>query len=296
MKVLICGSRGQLGSDCATVLAPAHQLMLTDLEELDITDPVAVRQVVDGCRPEVIVNCAAFTRVDDCEEQTELAHRINALGPAHLAAAAQSAGACLIQISTDYVFDGAKPLPQPYTETDPPHPVSAYGRSKLAGEAAVAAATQNFIILRTAWLYGSQGPNFLKTMLRLALAGPQREIQVVNDQFGSPTWSYRLARQVAILLGTALRGVCHATAEGSCTWYDLACHFLQAMDIPHRLVPCTTAQYPTPAERPRNSILENQRLKDAGVHAMAGWSEDLRRFVSRYREQLLAEVKGETIP
>jgi dTDP-4-dehydrorhamnose reductase len=290
MKVLICGARGQLGSDCANVLAAAHRIVVTDLDELDITDAAAVERFVGRQRPEVVVNCAAYTRVDDCESQVDLADRINHRGPAHLAAAADATGASLIHVSTDYVFDGTKPLPSAYNENDLPHPLSAYGRTKLAGETAVAGATDNVVILRTAWLYGIGGPNFLKTMLRLALGDPEREIRVVNDQHGSPTWSYRLATQIAALIGTPLRGVCHATATGSGTWYDLASLFLKEMQVPHRLAPCTTAQYPTPARRPQNSILENRRLKAAGLHCMSDWREDLVQFVARYRKQLLAEA------
>lgn len=294
MDILICGARGQLGSDCAEVLGSAHRLLLTDIAELDIGDAAAVGEYVRRHRPEMILNCAAHTRVDDCESQHDLADRLNHRGPANLAAAAVEVGAGLIHISTDYVFDGNKALPAAYRETDAPHPVSVYGRTKLAGERAVERIAENFVILRTAWLYGIGGNNFLKTMLRLALADGDRPIRVVNDQHGSPTWSYRLARQIAAMIGIPIRGICHATGAGCGTWYELAKLFLEEMRVRHRLVPCKSEEYPTPAYRPKNSILENRCLKEAGVYCMVDWREDVSTFANRYRNRLISEAGGET--
>jgi dTDP-4-dehydrorhamnose reductase len=151
-------------------------------------------------------------------------------------------------------------------------------------------ATDNHMIFRTAWMYGIRGQNFLKTMLRLALGDPKREIKVVSDQFGSPTWSYRLAQQIARLIESGGQGTYHATSEGYGTWYELATDFLYKMGEPHSFVPCTTKEYPTPAARPTNSILENRRLKEAGLNVMEDWQDDLAEFVLRFRGRLIKEA------
>ncbi len=184
-------------------------------------------------------------------------------------------------------------MPDAYTEEDDPAPISYYGVTKLAAEEAIRGITDNHIILRTAWLYGIRGQNFLKTMLNLALKDPQREIKLVNDQFGSPTWSYRLALQIEKLMEAGENGTFHATSEGYCTWYELATCFLGMMGLPHSFVPCTTSEYPTPAVRPINSILENKRLKDSGINLMPGWKSDLDEFVFRFRNRLIDETKEE---
>ena len=173
MKLMILGGQGQLGQDCNKVLCETHDVLSVDLEELDITDRYQVETVITGFAPDFIVNCAAYTAVDDCETRCDLASKVNAEGPANLAMTAGRLGSRLVHISTDYVFDGRKPVPEPYTERDEAHPVSCYGRAKLEGESAIKGSMDNYIILRTAWLYGLRGGNFLKTMLRLALEDPR---------------------------------------------------------------------------------------------------------------------------
>ena len=293
MKIIILGGKGQLGSDCTKVLKETHDVMSVDLDELDITDVSQVEAVVRDFSADVIVNCAAFTRVDDCETEKDLACKVNIEGPSNLAVVAKKDGSRLIHISTDYVFDGRKRVPAPYTEKDDPNPGSYYGVTKLAAEEAIRKITDNHIILRTAWMYGIQGQNFLKTMLTLALKDSKREIKIVNDQFGSPTWSYRLALQIEKLIESGENGTFHATSEGYCTWYELATYFLGKMSIPHSFVPCTTAEYPTPAVRPINSILENKRLKDTGINLMQDWKSDLDEFVFRFRDRLINETREE---
>lgn len=291
MRILICGGKGQLGTDCRAVLCRTHEVRAVDLDEMDISDPLQVERYVADFRPDVIVNCAAYTAVDACETYTDLAWKVNAEGPGNLAMAGQRRHARLIHISTDYVFDGKKAPPEPYVETDATGPASCYGKTKLAGETAVKDATDHYMILRTAWLYGIGGPNFLKTMLRLALRDPERDIRVVNDQFGSPTWSYRLALQIEKLIETGGQGIYHATSEGYGTWYELAVAFLDRMGVPHCVIPCTTSEYPTPAQRPRNSILENRRLKKSGINVMQDWQSDLGQFVLEFKDRLIAETK-----
>lgn len=286
--VLVIGFKGQLGTDCMSVLPSAAGV---DLPEMDITDRFQCLEKLDALHPAVIVNCAAYTAVDACEKDPAC-WKVNADGPKHLAEWASANGTFLVHVSTDYVFDGNKPLFQVYTETDRPAPISEYGKSKLAGEKAVLDSGADAAILRTAWLYGATGKNFLKTMLRLALQNPEREIRVVKDQFGSPTWSHTLARQIAAVIKARAVGVFHATSEGYCSWYDLAERFLSLMEVPHRIAPCTTAEYPTPARRPQNSILENAALKQQGLNIFEDWAVELERFVQKHRASLLAEAKG----
>jgi dTDP-4-dehydrorhamnose reductase len=265
-------------------------LITPTLDELDFCRPKSIETLLERERPEVIINCAAYTAVDKCEQEEDLCRKINAEGPLILAAEAERIEARLIHISTDYVFSGLRPAPNAYSEEDAVEPLSAYGRTKLAGEEAVRKHCPNHIILRTAWLYSAHGPNFLKTMLRLAVQDPERELKVVNDQYGSLTWAWTLAGQIRRLLETDLRGTFHATAEGYSTWYEGACFFLEAMGVPHRIRPCTTAEYPTPATRPQNSILANTGLDRAGCSSFVSWQEDVTAFVEGYREKLLAEA------
>lgn len=292
MKIVIIGAGGQLGTDCGKLLSDKHQVMSCDLPQVDIGDPESVADLLAQTHPQVIINCAAYTAVDACESNQELSWRINAEGPGHLAREAARLRARLIHVSTDYVFDGTRPAPQPYFEDDLPNPLSQYGRSKLAGEKAVVNNCSDYVILRTAWLYGATGKNFLKTMARLALADPARQLKVVDDQHGSLTWSRTLARQIELLLGGAVTGIVHATSEGHANWYEVARTFLSALDLPFAMRPCTTAEYPTPAHRPANSILENRVLKAAGCNLFVDWREDLEQFVGEYRTQLLAEARA----
>ena len=289
--MLVVGSNGQLGSDCMSVLSKSGTVQGADVPEIDIGDKRRTVEVLDRLRPEVIVNCAAYTAVDACENDPKC-WKINADGPRLLAQWAFENEAFLVHVSTDYVFDGEKALYSSYTEADEPGPVSEYGKSKLAGEQAILESGADTAILRTAWLYGANGKNFLKTMLRMTLQDPEREIRVVNDQFGSPTWSHSLARQIAAIVKAKATGLFHATSEGYCSWYELADCFLKQMGIPYRMTPCTSAEYITPAHRPKNSILENVRLKEAELNVFGDWREELKMFVAESGESVLNEVKG----
>jgi dTDP-4-dehydrorhamnose reductase len=291
MNILITGAGGQLGRDCLQRLEKKHTVFGCTSDRLDITDQKQVRQTLRKVLPEVAINCAAYTAVDTCETEEAACRAVNGRGAANLARACAEIRCRLIHISTDYVFDGNKNIPQEYTEQDPVAPLSAYGRSKLAGEQAIARETANFLILRTAWLYGEHGKNFLKTMLRLAVTDPGRVVRVVDDQFGSLTWTRSLARQIEMVLDADLTGIVHATAEGWTTWYRGAKYFLDTMQVEHCLEPCTTAEYPTPATRPANSILANNRLKSAGLHVMQDWKQDIDDFVALHREKLLHEAR-----
>ena len=292
MKILLTGKNGLLGRDCLEVFQGRHEILATDIQELDIAEPSLVEEAMARFRPEAVVNCAAFTQVDLCETEREQAVRGNVTGPLNLAVSAAKHGALLVHISSDYVFDGLKPPPTPYLEDDPTNPLSWYGRTKLEGELAIQGVKGRHAIVRTAWLYGRHGPNFLKKILQLALSPKVPELKVVNDQFGSPTWSYRLAQQLLRLLEADGEGVYHASAEGYCTWYELARHFLERLGVDKPLRPCPSSDYPTPAVRPRNSILENQRLQEAGLNIMRPWQQDLDEFLAAHGEDLLEEARG----
>ncbi|MBF0258401.1 MAG: dTDP-4-dehydrorhamnose reductase [Desulfamplus sp.] len=292
MKVLICGSNGQLGWDCQRVFGKEQEIVPYDLPDIDITDKENVKTIISGTMPDVVINCAAYTQVDRCETEQGTAWAVNVDGPGYIAQACKDVNALMIHISTDYVFDGLKDPPLSYNERDEVNPLSVYGKTKLEGERRVAEITENHIIVRTAWLYGINGNNFLKTMLKLALLTPGKEIKVVNDQFGSPTWSLRLALQLERLVQMKGQGIYHATSEGYCSWYELALYFLKQMEVAANIVPCTTAEYPTPAKRPANSILENARLKRSDNNRMTGWRYGVDHFISRFGQQLIDEIKS----
>jgi len=293
MKILITGGKGQLGMDCVRILRETNDVLAIDLDELDITKLSGVESLVQRFVPNIIINCAAYTQVDNCEIEKDLAWNVNVKGAENLLKCTEKQGIRLIHISTDYVFDGSKKIPEPYVEKDKPKPVSYYGKTKYESEKVVRSAVDRHVILRTAWMYGLNGHNFLKTMLKLALKNPEDKIRVVDDQYGSPTWSYRLALQIERIIDTDARGIYHTTAEGYCTWFELAEYFLNQMEVSHTIVPCTSKEYPTPAKRPKNSILENRHLKEKGINIMPQWQDDIDQFVSSFRKDLIGEiVKG----
>lgn len=285
-KLLITGAAGQLGQ--ALVQAGPRQgweVVATDLPDLDITDPRLVQGELTRQRPEVVINAAAATRVDDLESDPDTALRVNALGPRNLAVACRRLGAKLIHLSTDYVFDGTKPAP--YVEWDATGPLSVYGRSKLLGEEWVRQQCLDHFIVRTAWLYGVPGPNFVTAILaRGRQLGPDGELKVVTDQRGTPTSALALAPQLLALAETESFGTYHATCQGETTWFEFAALILQTAGMAVRLTPCTTAEYPRPAPRPANSVLENRLLRVAGLDRMPAWEAAYRQFWQAYGDQL----------
>lgn len=285
-KLLITGANGQLGQ--ALVQAGPRQgweVAATDLPDLDITDPQAVWIELFRQRPEVVVNAAAATRVDDLESDPDEALRVNALGPRNLAVACRRLGIKLIHLSTDYVFDGAKP--GPYVEWDKTAPLSVYGRSKLLGEEWVRQQCPDHFIVRTAWLYGVPGPNFVNAILaRGRDLGPDGELKVVADQRGTPTSALALAPQLLALAATEAFGTYHATCQGETTWYEFAGLILKAAGIMVRVTPCTTAEFPRPAPRPANSVLENRLLRVAGLDRMPTWQAAYQEFWEAYGDRL----------
>jgi dTDP-4-dehydrorhamnose reductase len=271
-KVLITGCNGQLGRALNQLLAgTATDIVNTDVDTLDICDSEQVLSFVKNTLPDTIINCAAHTAVDKCETDVENAERINALGPKNLAVAAKEINAQIVQVSTDYVFDGT--AKKPYTETDTPCPQSVYGSTKLAGEKNVMETTDKCYIVRTAWLYG-EGNNFVKTMLRLA---KERDtITVVNDQFGSPTSALELGRMILHIVDSKQYGIYHATCEGMTSWYEFARTIFTIAKADVNLIPVTTEEYAvTAAKRPAYSVLENARLNAMGSYRMKQWKDAL---------------------
>lgn len=294
MRIMVIGKNGQLGTDCVRALAEQHAVSLAGLPELDITDRETTLRAVRAATPDVLINAAAYTKVDHCEQEQALAHAINVDGAVHLAEAAAACKARFIHISTDYVFDGHGDPQQGYRETDAVNPVSVYGKTKAESERRVQQVYDNCQILRTAWLYGQTGRNFLKAVLCRATARPESPLRVVNDQIGSPTWSYRLAQQIEVVMVRGGTGIYHATAEGFGTWYECAKLFLACLGVDRRPEPCSTTDFPSAAPRPPCSVLRNERLHQEGLNLFPDWKQDVRSFAAHHGEQLMQEIQETT--
>lgn len=280
MKILLTGKNGQVGWELAHALAPLGEVIALDREALDLAVPDQIVSVVRSARPDVLVNAAAYTAVDRAESEPDAAHAVNAAAVAILAEEAKRAQALLIHYSTDYVFDGSKEAP--YVEEDPPNPINAYGRSKLAGEQAIHSIGGAHLVLRTSWVYSARGKNFLLTIRRLLRE--KSELRVVSDQIGAPTSARVLAEATAELLrrhGAAAlgdaRGIYHATTSGSTSWHGFARKIarLERSDSPARIVPIASSEYPTPARRPANSRLSNEKLLRTFGVALPRWEASL---------------------
>lgn len=277
MRILITGAAGQLGHDLLRLLETTkdYKVIATGRHNLDITDYAKVKGFISDARPDIIIHAAAFTTVDQCEIQRDLAFKVNALGARNVASSARHIGAKLVYISTDYVFDGTKE--GPYREFDTPNPLNVYGQSKLLGEQFVKEQTSRFFIIRTAWLYGIEGRNFVKTMLQLGSKG--QELRVVNDQRGTPSCATDLAREIVQIMTTELYGTYHCTSQGECTWYDFAVEIFRCVNLEVKIRPVSTEEYPRPAKRPKNSVLDNYLLRLQGLDIMPDWRDALNLFM-----------------
>lgn len=283
-RIMMTGALGQLGLALNRLLTEqgSNELYRTDAVEaadgsvkiLDITDETAVHTYISDIKPDIIINCAAFTAVDLCESMQDKAYLINSLGPKYLAMAAEKTGAKLIHISTDYVYDGQATTP--YTENNETNPISTYGKTKLAGDLFVQEFCKKSFILRTAWVYG-EGKNFVKTMLRLAETG--NPIRVVSDQYGTPTSALELARVILFLMETESYGVYHTTCEGSTNWYEFAVTIFKEAGKEVTVEPILTSEYPTPAMRPMYSILDNKALREQHGYYMKDWKDAFREYM-----------------
>ncbi|MFH1502947.1 MAG: dTDP-4-dehydrorhamnose reductase [Candidatus Eisenbacteria bacterium] len=276
-RALVTGAAGMLGSEVVRALRRDWEVLEADLADFDITDEDTTAEAVHRTSPEVIVNCAAYTDVDGAESHPETAHAVNGAGAGSLSRAARSVGAFILHVSTDYVFDGTKE--GPYTEDDEPDPIGVYGESKLRGEREVLASGAQSLIVRTAWLYGHGGANFVETVLRLSESG--EPLRIVDDQRGSPTNARDLALVLRDLAGGGARGLLNATNAGSASWYDFAVEILRASgraDAP--VEPVSTAEFPRPAPRPRSSVLSLDRLSEVLGWTPRPWEEALAEYLS----------------
>lgn len=287
MNILVTGANGQLGNEMQVLAREnlQHTYFFTDVQELDICDEQAVYTYVSEHKIDIIVNCAAYTAVDKAEDNVELCDKLNNIAPGYLARAAQANGAAMIQVSTDYVFDGTAHIP--YTEEEPTCPASVYGSTKLAGEQNVMDHCEKAMVIRTAWLYSIYGNNFVKTMIRL---GQERDsLGVIFDQIGTPTYANDLAQAIfAAINKGVVRGIYHFSDEGVCSWYDftIAIHRLAGI-ASCKVKPLHTADYPAKAPRPHYSVLDKTKIKDTFGIEIPHWEESLKRCINQLRMETL---------
>ena len=287
MNILVTGANGQLGNEMQVLAREnlQHTYFFTDVQELDICDEQAVYAYVSEHKIDIIVNCAAYTAVDKAEDNVELCDKLNNIAPGYLARAAQANGAAMIQVSTDYVFDGTAHIP--YTEEEPTCPASVYGSTKLAGEQNVMDHCEKAMVIRTAWLYSIYGNNFVKTMIRL---GQERDsLGVIFDQIGTPTYANDLAQAIfAAINKGVVRGIYHFSDEGVCSWYDftIAIHRLAGI-ASCKVKPLHTADYPAKAPRQHYSVLDKTKIKDTFGIEIPHWEESLKRCINQLRMETL---------
>ncbi len=278
-RIVLLGAGGQLASDLEIVI-PEENLTPLKETDLDICDFMKTRSILEDLKPDVVINTAAFVRVDDCEDQFEKAFQINAYAVRNIANICEDLNCSLVQISTDYVFGGEKR--EPYIEDDLPDPINVYGASKLVGEYFALNYCQKSTVVRSSGLYGSagslgKGGNFVETMIAMAEAG--KPIRVVDDQILTPTYTVDLSKAIYELIGEKVFGTFHLTNQGSCSWYEFAKEIFSRKNMKADLTPIPTSQYPTPARRPLYSVLENKKLVDAGVGLLPTWQDALRRYL-----------------
>ena len=276
-RTIIFGGRGQLGRDLERVFATQGDVTAVDLPELDITVEGAAADLVGAFHPDLVVNAAAYTDVEKAEDEEEAAFRVNEAGARFVARAAMAVDARVVYYSTDYVFGGTKT--RPYTETDDVAPVGVYARSKLAGERATAAENEGHLILRTAWLYGPGGNNFVEKIL--GLAQTHAELKVVDDEIGSPTYTQDLAEATLALTKADACGIYHVTNAGTCSRYEFAQELLRLADLKTLVRPCASSEFPTKAERPLYSVLDTAKFREATGYVPRDWKEALADYFAR---------------
>ena len=282
MKVLVTGVKGQLGYDVVKELERRGlEAVGVDIEEMDITDKESVSNVIGQAGVDAVIHCAAYTAVDAAEDNEEICRKVNAEGTQNIADVCKQLDIKMLYISTDYVFGGEGERPwEPDDERDPQ---SVYGQTKYEGELSVQNTLEKYFIVRIAWVFGINGKNFVKTMLKLAET--RDSLTVVNDQFGSPTYTYDLAKLLVDMIQTDKYGVYHATNEGICTWYEFACAIFREAGIPMNVSPVTSAEYAAKAKRPANSRMSKEKLVENGFEKLPTWQDALHRYV----EILLSE-------
>ncbi|WP_152395456.1 dTDP-4-dehydrorhamnose reductase [Paenibacillus guangzhouensis] len=276
MKILVTGANGQLGQDVVLVgQQKGHQMLGYTRQELDITNQAQCESVILREKPDAIIHCAAYTAVDAAETDEDGAYLVNAVGTRNVSVAAEKVGAKVCYISTDYVFDGQSS--DAYREYDNTNPQTVYGKSKRAGEQLTQGLSSRFFIVRTSWVYGAHGNNFVKTMLKLGAEKPS--LQVVHDQVGSPTYTVDLAKFLLDLVATEKYGIYHASNSGSCSWFEFAQAIFEEAGLSPELLPCTTEQFPRPAPRPKNSVMAHLSIRTNGLQDLRPWREALREYI-----------------
>ncbi len=295
-KILITGCHGQLGQDLKALLSDNFTIKGIDIDTVDISDFIATSQIIEKFNPDIVIHAAAYTDVDGCESNREVAMRINGDAAGNIAKVCNRINAKLVYYSTDYVFDGSKKTA--YVENDEPNPQTVYGQSKLLGEKLIGEACKNHLILRISWLYGRHGNNFVKTMLKLAQSQINKlnegkkisPLKVVTDQSGNPTWTADVARQTERLLQSDYQGIFHSSSENICTRYEFAKLIFDKMNLDVHLEPCSTREFPHPAKRPVNSALENQHLKNIQQNIMPDYKYSIERFLELYGKEIINEM------
>ena len=283
MKCFVTGANGQLGSDLICQLkSRGYDVLGTDVQEMDITDSSQVERVMGSYEPDVVFHCAAYTAVDRAEDETELCEKINAFGTKNIAKVCAKLGCKMIYISTDYVFDGEGT--RPWEPDDPRSPLNAYGKYKYEGELEVEKYLSRYFIIRISWVFGKQGKNFVDTMLRLGKE--HDELTVVDDQIGSPTYTWDLSRLLIDMAETEKYGAYHATNEGICSWYEFAKEIFRIKGMKTKVTPVSSDQYPVKAKRPKNSRMSKQKLMDQGFEPLPDWKDAVRRYLEQQNKQI----------
>ncbi len=279
MRILIAGKNGQIGWELQRTLGALGEVTALGRAEMDLAKADAVRARIREIKPDIIVNAAAYTAVDKAESEPDLAMAVNGVAPGIMADEAKRLGALLVHYSTDYVFDGTKS--SPYTEEDVTNPLNLYGKTKLAGERAISASGADYLILRTSWVYSARGKNFLLTILRLATERP--ELKVVSDQWGAPTWARDIATTTArILDGSKEKGLFHLSASGATSWFGFASEILRISGHTLPIRPIPSAEYPSPAARPANSVLDNTKFRTSFGLELPTWQSSLKHCLAEY--------------
>lgn len=282
MKVLVTGVKGQLGHDVVKELEKRGiEAVGVDIQEMDITDAASVSRVIHGAAPDAVIHCAAYTAVDAAEDNPEACRRVNAEGPRNIAQVCRELDIRMMYISTDYVFSGEGT--RAWEPEDPKEPKSVYGRTKYAGELAVQEILDKYFIVRIAWVFGINGKNFVKTMLNLAKT--HDTLRVVDDQYGSPTYTYDLARLLVDMIQTEQYGVYHATNEGICSWYEFACEIFKQAGAKVKVIPVSTEEYGAKAARPSNSRMSKDKLMENGFERLPSWQDALKRYLAALEQQ-----------
>ncbi len=277
MKVLVTGVKGQLGFDVVNELNKRGITSIgVDIDEMDITDPASVKTVIGEAAPDAVIHCAAYTAVDAAEDNEDLCRRVNRDGTQNIANVCKELDCKMVYISTDYVFDGEGT--RPWEPDDKQTPLNVYGQTKYEGELAVMNTLSKYFIVRIAWVFGINGKNFVKTMLNLAKT--HDKLTVVNDQTGSPTYTYDLARLLVDMVLTDKYGIYHATNEGFVTWYDFACEIFKTAGVDIEVLPVPSSEYPTKAKRPSNSRMSKDKLKENGFEPLPTWQDALKRYIA----------------